>query len=82
MELVARQMAINVQILTLFATNFMMHSFAKSCYHISLWKRKVQYLLPKISTLPPILNHLTYELVFTDQFQLVSLRCRDQEVLT
>lgn len=69
MELAARQMAIIVQILTLFATNCMMHSFAKSCYYICLWKRKVQYLLPKISTLRPILNRLTYELVFTDRFQ-------------
>ena len=56
MELAARQMAINVQILTFFASNCMMHSFAKSRYHVSLWELEVQYLLPKISTLRPVLN--------------------------
>ena len=63
MEIAARQIMINVQILTLFATNCMMQSFAKSCYSISLWERKAQYPLPKLSTLGPIVNHLTYELV-------------------
>jgi len=63
MELAARQMMIYVHILTLFATKYMMHSFAKSCYPVGLWKRRIKNRLPKLSTLGPIVNHLTYELV-------------------